>query len=194
MVEHPAKWRLHRSASSSSNHLGTDEGRIVEPTPTNGTLQKMDRPEGVLGYHRTMGDVRPLPAWAKYLVALGRFSVEHTLGDRRMVIGVSLPTRAFGAALAGLGVAQAAYPDPEKRDPREHFEYLRNLAAGTPIRFRNGRYLHCASLLGVEVRGGVDYLAHQCRLNGVRRPCVCAGHTTIMPASLCAARRVITSV
>lgn len=120
----------------------------------------MERLEKVLGYRRGRY-VRPLPAWARYLVALGRFSVEHTVPTRRLVVGVSLPTRAFAAAFTALGVAGAAYEDPEKRDAREHFGWLATLPAGTAIRFRRDRFLWCARLLGVEIYRGVEHLTYQ---------------------------------
>src|SRR5262245_40212130 len=100
----------------------------------------MGQPEDALCYSKGRG-ARPLPAWARYLVALGRHCVDHSVPHRRLVVGVSLPTRPFAAAFAALGVAVAAYQDPEKGDPRDHFGWLASLPLGTPIRFRRGRYL-----------------------------------------------------
>lgn len=133
--------------SASSNNMLLAGGRI-------------GRPEDRIG-HTVWGGVAPLPSWAKYLVALGRFCIDHRVQDRRIVVGVSLPIRAFAAALVALGVAYAAYDDPAKRDAREYFEWLRSLAPGTLIRFARGQFLYCATLLGVEVRSGMDYLAYK---------------------------------
>lgn len=115
---------------------------------------------GALGYRNGPG-LRHLPLWARFLVALGRFSVEHRRPQRRLVLAVSLPTRAYAAAFTALGIAAAAYQDPEERDARKHFDWLATLPAGTAIRFRRGRYLYCARLLGVEVRQGIEHLTYQ---------------------------------
>lgn len=120
----------------------------------------MVRLEKALGYLRA-GDVRPLPDWAQYLLTLGRFSVEHEVSARRLVVAVTLPTRSYASAFAALGVAGAANQDPEKLDPREHFDWLATLPAGTAIRFPRGRYLHCARLLGVELFHGTEHLVYQ---------------------------------
>ena len=121
----------------------------------------MGQPEELLGYARGGRAVAPLPGWATYLVTIGRYLVEHQVPGRRLVVGISLPTRAFAAAFAALGVADAAYQDPEKGDPRENFERLASLPRGTAIRFRRGRYLYCGRLLGVETVNGVEYLTYQ---------------------------------
>lgn len=120
----------------------------------------MGRPEQQLGYTTDPSLVMGLPDWAQYLVRLGRHLVDHYVPGRRLVVGVTVPTRAFAAAFAALGVADAAYQDPEKRDPRENFERIAALPAGTPIRFRRGRYLYCGRLLGTEVVTGVEHLTY----------------------------------
>lgn len=120
----------------------------------------MARLEQVMRYRRGRED-HPLPSWVQYLIALGRFGVEHRVFGRRLVVAVSLPTHAYPAAFTALGVADAAYEDPEKRDARAHFEHLASLLPGTAIRFRRGRYLYCARLLGAEVFDGVECLTYQ---------------------------------
>lgn len=120
----------------------------------------MGGPEDALGYTAGSGTVAPLPGWAKYLVKVGRHLIDHKVPGQRLVVGISLPTRAFSAAFAALGVAHAAYQDPEKRDPRESFHRLSSLPPGTPIRFRRGRYLYSGRLLGVETIDGVEHLTY----------------------------------
>jgi hypothetical protein len=97
---------------------------------------------GTLGY-RQDGSVSVLPPWAAFLISVGRFGVEHRLPGRRLVVGVSVPTRAFAAAFCALGVAIAAYEDPEAHDPRQQLERLRSLPRGTPVRYRSGNHLYC---------------------------------------------------
>lgn len=111
-----------------------------------------------LGY-RSGGSGRPLPDWVHYLAALGRFAVTHETPGRRLVVGVSVPTRSFAAAFCALGVTSAAYVDPEKRDPRAHFNWLAALPPKTALRYRHGTHLHCGELVGVALRSGDEYLA-----------------------------------
>ncbi len=120
----------------------------------------MVEPEESLGYQKQDGDVAPLPTWAGYLVALGRFVVDHQRLDDRLVVGISLPTRSFAAAFAALGVAGAAYQDPEERDPQKNFRRIASMPRGTPIRFRRGRFLNCGRLIGVETINGVEHLTY----------------------------------
>lgn len=114
-----------------------------------------------LGFPGENGAVERLPRWARFLVAAGRHAVEHEAPGRRLVIGISLPTRSYAAAFAALGVAAAAYKDAEKQDPREHFDRLVSLPPGTPIRLRRGRFLYFARLVGSELVGGVERLIYQ---------------------------------
>ncbi|MSO38449.1 MAG: hypothetical protein EXQ69_09420 [Acidimicrobiia bacterium] len=111
----------------------------------------------LIGY-RSKGLYCALPGWAQYLVDLGRFVVTHSPQDKRLVVGISVPTRAYAAALCGLGVASAAYVDTEKEDPLRHFAWLASLPMRTMLRFRKGDRLHCATFVGVKRVDGEDYL------------------------------------
>jgi hypothetical protein len=114
-----------------------------------------------LGFPGDGGVIEPLPRWARFLIAVGRYAVEQQIPGRRLVVGISLPTRAYASAFAALGVTEAAYVDPEKGDVRQHFDWLVSLPRGTAIRFRRGRYLYCARLLGSELVRGVEHLTYQ---------------------------------
>lgn len=120
----------------------------------------MGRPEQQLGYKTDPGSVARLPGWARYLIRLGRHLVDHNVPGHRLVVGVTLPTRAFAAAFAALGVVDAAYRDAGKRNARENFDRIAALPAGTPLRFRRGRYLCCGRLLGTEILNGVEHLTY----------------------------------
>jgi hypothetical protein len=100
-----------------------------------------------------------LPDWASFLIEAGQFAVRSRRTDRRLVIGISVPSRRFAAALCAVGVATEAYIDPEGQDAREHFEWLASLPSGTPLRFRHGVHLHCGEFLGVETVAGNECLA-----------------------------------
>ncbi len=106
------------------------------------------------------GRLQPLPGWSRYLVRLGRYIVEHDLPGRHIVVGISLPTRSFAAAMVAVGVVEAAYEDPEKRDPRTNFDRIAALPKDTWIRFRRGKYLYLATLIGVENKDGVEHLVY----------------------------------
>lgn len=106
------------------------------------------------------GSVRSLPPWARYLVRLGRHVALHQVSGRRLVVGLTLPTRDFAAAFVALGVAAATYKDPEARDPRINFERIASLPRGTSIRFRRGRFLYAGTLQGTKMINGVDHLQY----------------------------------
>jgi hypothetical protein len=112
-----------------------------------------------LGYWSRQ-EVHPLPEWAGYLTALGAFAAQHREPGRRLVVGLSVPSRAYVAAFCALGVSITAYEDHVKEDPREHFERLVGLPPRTAIRFRRGRYLYYGLLLGAEGELGDEYLKY----------------------------------
>jgi hypothetical protein len=91
---------------------------------------------------------------------LGRFAASNQIADRRLVLGVSLPTREFAAALTALGVTTAVYRDPELQDPRANFERIAALAEGTAIRFRRERFLYAAKLRGTKLINGIEHLQY----------------------------------
>ena len=111
-------------------------------------------------YLTSEGAAETLPPWAIYLVQLGRHVALHRLSGRRLVVGISVPTRDFAAAFASLGVAAAVYTDPEEQDPRVTFERIASLPNGTPIRFRRERFLYAGTLRGTKMIKGVDHLQY----------------------------------
>lgn len=117
-------------------------------------------PEDSLRYLTRDGSADALPPWSKYLVRLGRHVAMQQIPGRRLVVGVTLPTRDFAAAFTSLGVAAAVYEDPEEQDPRANFERIASLPQGTSIRFRRGGYLYAGSLRGTKIIDGVDYLQY----------------------------------
>jgi len=123
------------------------------------------RPENQLRYKDSAGILKELPAWARYLAEIGRFVAEGGRPGERIVVGVTVPTRSFAAAMVALGVASTTYRDPSDRDIERHFDELAALEPGTPIRFRRGRYLYCGKFVGTEVIGGVPHLTY--RENGL---------------------------
>ena len=77
-----------------------------------------------------------LPDWAELMVSLGQALAEADPGERRFVIGVTLPTRGFAAALAVCAyvVRRNALDPMEPSDEDLHFDELRALPEGTAIK------------------------------------------------------------
>jgi hypothetical protein len=118
------------------------------------------RPEDSLRYLTSAGSAQPLPSWACYLVRLGRHVALNRVPGRRLVVGVTLPSRDFAAAFAALGVTAAVYQDPEEQDPRVNFERIAAMPRGTAIRFRRERFLCAGTLQGTKPINGVDHLQY----------------------------------
>ncbi|MCA9647469.1 MAG: hypothetical protein KC492_42560 [Myxococcales bacterium] len=102
-----------------------------------------------------------LPDWAELMVSLGQALAEADPGERRFVIGVTLPTRGFAAALAVCAyvVRRNALDPMEPSDEDLHFDELRALPEGTAIKLLHddGR-LHDGRLVGIEIRDGRELL------------------------------------
>jgi hypothetical protein len=47
---------------------------------------------------------RPLSEWMNFFLQVGRLLVEVHVPDNRLVVGITVPTRAYAAVLAGAGV------------------------------------------------------------------------------------------
>ena len=102
--------------------------------------------------------VIPLPSWATYLVRLGTTVVDNLEPGKRTVIGVTLPTRAYAAALCTLGVASSNFAATNTSDARNHFDWLASLPQGVQVRYRDGHYLKCGMLIGAVNFRGLDYI------------------------------------
>lgn len=80
-----------------------------------------------------------LPTWAKFFIELGWGLGEiNGLGDR-MIVGVSVPSRAYAAAFAALGtvLSRAAIP-VTANTADEHFGHFAELPPGTPVTLIEG--------------------------------------------------------
>jgi hypothetical protein len=114
-----------------------------------------------LGYLRYAGAApEALPTWARLMARLGAELAEVDPAEQRIVVGVTLPTRGYAAAIASaahvLRRNQLDPPDPSDADL--HFEELRALPVGTPIKFMRGGRLRDGRLLGTEMREGKELL------------------------------------
>jgi hypothetical protein len=127
----------------------------------------------------------PLPSWARSLVQLGETVARFDPEGARLVVGLALPTRAFGAALIGASVVATAFemtaPDA---DLAEHFELLASLPLGTAITHHRGNSIRQGTLLGVNERDGV-------RRVGIETGVENRKMTSYLPLEMCGEIQVI---
>ena len=106
-------------------------------------------------------DTRPLPDWAEFLIKVGGHAATYRCDGRRLVVGLSLPARDFGAAFCAVGAVQANYRSRAIEDPRAHFEWLLSLEHGTRLRYTDGNKLKSGNLAGKWFGLGHDWLEIQ---------------------------------
>jgi hypothetical protein len=71
---------------------------------------------------------RSFPHWTQYFYEVGRYVAREQYNDRRVIVAVALPVRAFAAALAALGVVtELARNAVEQSDATSYFQYLLTL-------------------------------------------------------------------
>lgn len=85
-------------------------------------------------FYHNEGEWHPLPVWANFFLELGAFAAVQPLQPERSVIAVSVPTRAFAAAFAAVGVIKKNLGARTNRTSSEHFEFLSNLPLGTSVK------------------------------------------------------------
>lgn len=80
-----------------------------------------------------------LPYWARFYGFIGEWIIRSRQDDRRLVVGLSVPTRAFCGALIATGaIAKLAALSENPAPPEsEHFEELKALPTDTPVRIKN---------------------------------------------------------
>ncbi len=93
----------------------------------------------------------PLPEWARFMLRAGAAAATIQPDAGRLVIALSVPTRAFAAALAATSAVATAFREtPSDRDGAAHFRYLSSQAAGTPVTHRRDNSLEQGTLLGIQ--------------------------------------------
>lgn len=98
----------------------------------------------------------PLPPWGGFFLSIGHRIAETAPDSDRFVLGVSVPIRAYAAALAAVGVVLSRSKVPvATAAPEEHFEQLCGLKKNTPLIYvRKGRKLR-GVFQGVDTIRGV---------------------------------------
>lgn len=102
--------------------------------------------------YRAAGEWAPLPPWARFIIDAGACAASARADEGRLVVAVSLPARAFAAALACAAAAVTAFREnPPASDAAEHFDYLSSLPEGTAISHHRANKIEQGRLAGVEV-------------------------------------------
>lgn len=125
-------------------------------------------------HYRGKGLPSPLEPWMAFLLEIGALLGASRSEGRRLVIGVSVPTRAFAAVLAGTGsvLTRAKDVDPVQADAESYFEYLGSLPEGTGVSWYNGSSRRLGHLLGVrETPLGRRLMIQVSRTGDLREAC-----------------------
>ncbi len=153
MVQHTVSSR----EEAASDRLGTIKNANARP-------RDRELLDGLLYLHGA--EWRPLPPWARFFLDLGAQIASYSPKSGPLVVALSLPARAYAAALAASGIVltRAHLPD-DQADTSAHFRMLCHLASQEPnipveyIENVKGRLKRtCAELQGVEIRNGVPTL------------------------------------
>jgi hypothetical protein len=106
-----------------------------------------------------------LPDWARFMVGLGDALAQEPSGCGYTTVGLTVPTRAFAAALAVAGfVLRRNVDDPmDPGDVEEHFALLAAQPSGTAITLQQGARIHDGRLLGIVERDGAELIQVETR-------------------------------
>lgn len=91
-----------------------------------------------------------LPNWGEFLIKLGYQVAQQPNKHERLIVGIAVPTRAYGAALTSLGIVLGRSTSSDKVTVEEHFQSLCNMPKDTPITFQKNAKIYKGILLGCE--------------------------------------------
>lgn len=118
----------------------------IQSTPTeNPTLPK-------LFYRKDGADTRPLPGWAGYLQLIGAMASLGGNSGRRTLVAVAVPTRAYAAVFAALGVvaSRARFPILPTAS-HDYFAHLCGLPKETKIWVTDRGVRYKGKILGPDL-------------------------------------------
>lgn len=92
-------------------------------------------------HYQRGNDWLEFPLWACHYIELGKQVASADDGDSKLVIGISVPTKSYAAALTAFGLIAAKASIPvTSSDPRTHFKKLQSLGPRAPVTLlRNNR-------------------------------------------------------
>lgn len=120
MVQHTVSSR----EEAASDRLGTIKNANARP-------RDRELLDGLLYLHGA--EWHPLPPWARFFLDLGAQIASYSPKSGPLVVALSLPARAYAAALAASGIVltRAHLPD-DQADTSAHFRMLCHLASQEP--------------------------------------------------------------
>lgn len=104
-------------------------------------------------------DRLPLPHWATFYFKLGEALANINIYERRFVVAISAPARAFTAPFVAAGIILTrANLTGEFRDDKHYIDALRKLPIDTPVRFRQGNKRKRGFLQGFRTFNNMEYV------------------------------------
>lgn len=86
-------------------------------------------------YYQSDDEVNRLPEWAYFFITLGQKVATHSSPDHRLVIALSIPTRAFACGLLAVGIALSGAAN-DRMMLQSQVRFVRNLPIGTQVYVR----------------------------------------------------------
>ena len=106
-------------------------------------------------YYGNTANWEPLPGWGCFFLDLGIALTTYGNTQKRMVVGLALPTRSYAASLISLGATTGKFASTNRdREAIRRFQQLSELKNGTPLIYRKKRELIKVFFDGLEVMDG----------------------------------------
>lgn len=105
-------------------------------------------------------ELRPLPEWARFFMSLGQQLAAVPRIDRRLVVGLAIPTRAFACGLLATGITYARAGTDRPASARQ-IQFIRKLPPGTPVHVRTDE--------GKKLRGVIEEFK---TIDGIEYVCI----------------------
>lgn len=149
-------------ASEQQNYTFEDDGQALdnELTYQSYDQRELENPEvdetgiPVTLYSQTAVGWTPIPDWASFLVSVGtELGPLFAVHDKRCIIAVALPTRSFAGASVLVGIMAYLAKYKTDLDVDAHFELVRRLRPGSPLRIVHGTHWQTARFMGVDNSG-----------------------------------------
>jgi len=87
-------------------------------------------------------NIKPIPGWCTQYFAIGHSLAEYQSTERRFVVGIAVPTRAYVAAFLSAGYVVKRAMIPLTEEIERHFKFLEACPIGTAVFYRkNGLVL-----------------------------------------------------
>ena len=117
-----------------------------------------------INFHYKTGEVwSPLPDWGNFFVDLGVNLTQYKSRQKRIIIGIVIPTRAYAASLISLGatIGILSSQTQSKTEIDKYFQQLCTLEKGTQLLYRARGKRHRVFVGDIEIEQGVTRLCLQ---------------------------------